>query len=87
MNAKRPAAQELTSSERWKATEQRVRALERSTSRDDSHRRIVRVALNAPPTDELYLGEMSNAPIVYAEDGVDAVQWSDGSWEPIPDAE
>lgn len=70
----------------WKATEQRVRDMERKTAKDDSHRRIVRVALRHPPADPLYLGDMASAPIVAADD-FDQVQWSDGSWEPIPDAE
>jgi len=65
----------------WAELEPRVRALEQGIAPGDPHRRIVRVALRRPPAQELYLGVMSNAPIARGKE--DAVQWSDGSWQPI----
>jgi len=67
--------------ETWAELEPRVRALEATTARNDSHRRIVKVALRHPPGQELFVGDMASAPIVRAKE--DAVQWSDGSWQPI----
>lgn len=92
--AKRIAAEEIAAKKAatqqpatWAELEPKVRELERQTAKDDSHRRIVRVALRHPPADALFIGDMGGAPIVQAEDGADSVQWSDGTWQPIVAAE